>query len=167
MSEMKEKREKKARAKLMILATPPPELPMDSILSMEVHGERIVIPWELRMAIPQMTPQEREKARRAYRREYMKKPETIAKVRERMSKPEVIAKRKEYAERPEVKARKKELAARARAIKRALKELQPDNYESLRKKVEEEMRHAQMWDENVSHEQSFDGSNPSSEHHSD
>ena len=129
----------------MILVTPPENLHPDAELSITIDGERLVCPWELRMAVPQLTPEEKERARRAYRREYMKKPDTIAKVRERMSRPEVIAKRKEYAERPEVKARKKELAARARAIKRALKETQPDTYESLKKKVEEEMKLTREW----------------------
>lgn len=129
----------------MILVTPPENLHPDAELSLLVNGERLILPWELRMAVPQLTPEEQARAKRAYRRAYMKKPDTIAKVRERMSRPDVIAKRKEYAERPDVKARKKELAARARAIKRALKEEQPDNYERLKQKVEQAMRENQAW----------------------
>lgn len=135
------KESKGTRAKLLILVNPPKEVQKGDELSILTRdGERIVCPWELRLATTQMTHEEKEKARRKNRQDYMKKPATIEKMKERMSDPKTIAKRKEYAEREDVKERKKVLAARARAIRKELKESQPDNYALLQKKVEEDMK---------------------------
>ncbi len=133
------KKEKKTRAQIFLLISPPPGLHNDTKISSVIDGEIVNLPWEMRLATPQMTMIEKDKTRRMYRKEYMKKPSTIEKVRERMNNPTVIQKRKEYSERPEVKLRKKELAARSRAIRRELKESQPENYESIRRKIEEEL----------------------------
>lgn len=143
---VKQKEAKKSRAKSYIVINPDVGLMKGYELSFVTNGgERIICPWEHRIMTPQLTDPERQKARQGYRKEYMKKPKTIAKVKARMADPEVIAKRKVYAEREDVKRRKKELAARARAIRRALKETQPENYELLKLKVEEALRQNAEW----------------------
>jgi hypothetical protein len=142
----KQKEAKKTRAKCLIILDPLVGLQKGDELSyINTQGERIICPWEVKMVTPQLTDPERQKARQGYRKEYMKKPKTIAKVKARMADPEVIAKRKVYAEREDVKKRKKELAARARAIRRALKETQPENYELLKLKVENALRQNAEW----------------------
>jgi hypothetical protein len=88
----KVKGEKKTRAKLSVLISPPVGLKMDHEFSVQIDGERIVCPWELRLAVPQLTDEEREKSRRIYRKEYMRRPETVAAVKERMSNPETVKK---------------------------------------------------------------------------
>ncbi len=99
------------------------------------NGEKLIIPWEVRTVTPQLTKEEKEKANRIYRKEYSKKPAVMMRNRERAQDPNIIAKKKEYAEREDVKLRKKELAARARAVRRVLKETQPENYANLQQKV--------------------------------
>lgn len=142
----KQKEAKKSRAKPYILINPETGIQKgDEISFINDRGERIICPWELKMITPHLTEPERLKARQGYRKEYMKKPKTIAKVKARMADPDVIAKRKVYAEREDVKKRKKELAARARAIRRALKETQPENYELLKLKVENALRQNAEW----------------------
>ncbi len=129
---------KRARAKISVVFSPPPDLQKGNELSfINKEGERIICPWEIRPVTFQLTKDEKEKARRIYRKEYMKKPETVAKLAERMRNPEVIQKKKDYAERKEVKERKKQLATRARAIRRVLKETDPEKYAELQRRVEE------------------------------
>lgn len=139
------KAEKKTRARHMVVINPPLGLEKGHEFSVKIGDELIICPWEVRLVTMHFTPEEREKARRIYRQNYMKRPDTVAKVRERMSDPEIVQKRKEYAERADVKLRKKELAARARMIKRTLKETQPENYESIKMLVEEELARNTQW----------------------
>lgn len=79
--------------------------------------------------------EEKDKAKRLYRRNYAKRPNVQAKIRERLSNPEMKKKLKSYSERPDVKDRKKILAARNRAARNALKYDHPDLYKEIIKKV--------------------------------
>lgn len=72
--------------------------------------------------------EEKMKNRRMYRKEYMKRPKTIEKLREKLKDPRVIAERQQYANKPEVKERKKLLTKRARILKKIIKEKHPDIY---------------------------------------
>lgn len=129
---------KRARARSSILIDSEVGLQKGDELSfINSKGERIICPWEVRTVTPQLTKAEKEKARRLYRQEYMKKPETIEKLKERSKDPLVVQKKKEYADRLDVKMRKKELAAKSRAIRRAFKENDPEKYAELQKRVEE------------------------------
>lgn len=100
----------------------------DSGLFMEV-------PFEIRPVKMIKTPEEKKKARRLYRKEYVTRPAVQEKIKHRLNDPESLQKRQQYAERADVKQRKKELAARARAIRKALKEEQPEIYATLLSKV--------------------------------
>jgi len=90
----------------------------------------------IRDVIIKQTDAEKERKRREYRREYMKRPAVQERVREKLNRPEVIARRKAYAEREDVKLRKQELAARSRKIRRVLKEEEPIYWAKICDKVE-------------------------------
>lgn len=79
--------------------------------------------------------EEKDKAKRVYRRNYAKRPLVQAKIRERLSNPEMKKKLKAYSEKPEVKERKKLLAARNRAARNALKYEHPELYKEIIRKV--------------------------------
>lgn len=81
------------------------------------------------------TEEEKEIAKKAYRKAYAAKADVKQKIAERLKKPEVIKKRKEYASKASVKLRKKELAARARKIRKTLKANYRDIYDEITEKV--------------------------------
>lgn len=72
--------------------------------------------------------EEKKKARRMYRREYVTRPKVMEKIKKRLNDPLVIQARKEYSERPEVKSQKQFLSKRGRLIKNLLKEKHSDIY---------------------------------------
>lgn len=94
-------------------------------------GENVEVQVEKRPVKLLKTLQEKNEARRQYRKEYMSRPDVQVKVKKRMNDPLLIEKRKEYAARDDVKKRKQELAARSRSIKRILKEREPTLYYNL------------------------------------
>jgi hypothetical protein len=76
-----------------------------------------------------------EKARKkeAYRSEYRKRPEVVAKREARNESEELRKARKEYAQQPEVKARKMELAKARRQMLKTFKEQHPREYSNIKK----------------------------------
>jgi hypothetical protein len=90
---------------------------------------------EIRKIIVCKSKKEKDEKRRAYRRDYMKRPHVQEKVKKRMSDPEVIMKRKHYADREDVKERKRILAAKARKIKNLLKEKNPELYKTCLEEI--------------------------------
>lgn len=82
------------------------------------------------------TPEEKAEKRRHYRREYMKKPKTIEKLKARLLDPVIAKQRKEYAMSPEVMERKRQSAKKQRAIGRILKHEKPEIYRTLVEKAE-------------------------------
>lgn len=82
------------------------------------------------------TKEEKDRAKRLYRKEYSKRPLVQEKIKARLSNPEVIAKRKAYSEREDVKKRKKEIAARNRMIRNVLKYENSDLYKEIVNKIE-------------------------------
>jgi hypothetical protein len=82
------------------------------------------------------TEEEKINKRRAYRRDYSKRPLVQAKQKEKQKDPDRIKKRTDYAAKPEVKLRKHFLGKRQRAITKALKYERPDIYGDLLKQVQ-------------------------------
>jgi len=75
------------------------------------------------------TKEEKEKARREYREEYMTREDVIAKNAERLKNEEVIEKRNAYAKLPTTIKRKKELALLSRKLRNQLKKDNPKLYD--------------------------------------
>lgn len=141
-----DKKERKSRAVQKVLLKLPEDFDLaGKEIFLNLDGEKVVCPWEVRMVIPQLTRDEKDRQRRLSRSAYMRKPETVEKMKERMSRPDVIAKKKAYAEKPEVKLRKKMLAARSRKIRKEMKERDPEHYKQIEREVEEELRKTEKW----------------------
>ncbi len=83
--------------------------------------------------------EEKAEKRRAYRKDYMKKPKTIAKIAARLADPSVAKKRKEYSKDPEVMERKRKSAKKQRAMGRLLKQEKPEVYRALLEKVDKQL----------------------------
>lgn len=100
-------------------------------------GDGTAVDCEYKVANIRLTKskEEKDKAKRLYRRNYAKRPNVQAKIRERLSNPAMKLKLKAYSERPDVKERKKLLASRNRATRNALKYEHPDLYKEIIKKV--------------------------------
>lgn len=116
----------------MIVAEVPSTIKTSDLqLYYNVNGYYHPLPYSIRNVKYLQSKEEKESKRRLYRREYMKKPHVQEKIKARLNDPEVKKKRKEYSERSDVKERKKELSSKARAIRKLLKERDPEYYNEL------------------------------------
>lgn len=102
-----------------------------SLFFVNENGDNVEVQVQKRPVKLLKTQEEKNLAKRLYRKEYMARPEVQCKIKKRMNDPILIEKRKEYAARDDVKKRKQELAARSRSIKRILKEREPQMYYDL------------------------------------
>lgn len=89
-----------------------------------VKGERVLLKPETSLIKEQ---------RKAYRREYRNRPESIRKREEKNKDPDVIQKRKLYCQKEEVKKRKRFLALQKKTIVKLAKEENPALYEKALK----------------------------------
>lgn len=118
---------------MSIVITPPANFNPSSdffFLSSSEEGA-VELPYKLCRVRQLKTAEEIKATRRAYRKEYARRPYVQEKIKARLNNPEVIARRKAYSERPDVKARKQILASRARAVKNRLKEQNPLLYNQI------------------------------------
>lgn len=111
-----------------------PRMPYETII--KVAGVKVPVAAKVAEVRVKKTKEEKDRAKRLYRKEYSKKPNVMAKIKDRLSNPAVIAKRKAYSEKPEVKARKKALAARNRAIRNVLKYENTGLYQEIINQIE-------------------------------
>lgn len=101
----------------------------------ETDGQLLELPFEIKAVKLKRTPEEKAEHRRIYRQEYVNRPHVREKIKAKLSDPITQQKRKEYGMKEEVKMRKKVLAARTRALKRELKNQNPELYHDLMARV--------------------------------
>jgi hypothetical protein len=95
------------------------------------------VPFKVAEVRLKKTKEEKNKAKRIYRKSYVNKPLVKERMKKRLEDPETVAKRKEYSQRPEVKQRKKDQAALNRRIRNALKHEHSALYLQIARELEE------------------------------
>lgn len=103
-----------------------------------------VVPFEIREARLKKNRQELNAARRAYTKNYMKKPHVLEKLKQKHASEEYKKAKKEYSQKESTKQLKRRNAARNRRLRRRLKESNPELYDRMMSQVVEEMEHEEV-----------------------